>query len=319
MEAVLGHPYLRVWAVQCLEQLKLAGAGAGNVEAHTGPVRDLATNLGYLGAFAAAVAARAGMGAMVTVPVIEGAVHLPALGRLVLGPPERTWPAAGEPDAAHVSVIINAVIIGVGESCWTLDRAALLAGTARADAVPGNTRTAEWQPVRMLRAGGFCVALDDIDPYRDSGSWPAAPRLTAAEAARWQREFEAAWEKIEREHMAYAPALAAGLTTLTPLTAIPGGPGVSAVARHAFGAVGRVGACRARWTLPAAHPGVSAREARRDSRPLRPLQPSRRPHLSAAVGRRQRPDRRTPAGRLCATGRHGLLAREPAAGDRGRG
>ena len=44
--------------------------------------------------------------------------------------------------------------------------AALLAGTARAER-PGNTRTAEWQPVRMLRAGSFRVALDDTDPYRD--------------------------------------------------------------------------------------------------------------------------------------------------------
>ena len=241
MEAVLGHPYLRVWAVQCLEQLKRAGPGPGNGngngEAHTGPVRDLATNLGYLGAVAAAVAARAGMGAMVTVPVIEQAVHLPALGRLVLGPPERAWPAADEQDAARVSVIINAVIIRVGESCWTLDRAALLAGTARADVAPGSTRAAEWQPVRMLRAGGFHTVLDDTDPYRDCGSWPAAPRLTAAEAARWQHDFAAAWQEIEREHSVYAPALAVGLTTLTPLTAVPDRPGVSSVARHAFGAV----------------------------------------------------------------------------------
>jgi uncharacterized protein len=235
MEAVLGHPYLRVWTVQCLEQLRLTGTWNG--EAPARPVRDLATNLGYLGAVAAAVAARAGMGAMVTVPVIEQAVHLPALGRLVVGPPERAWPAAGEPETARVSVIINAVIIRVGESCWTIDRAALLTGTARADAVPGNTRAAEWQPVRMLRAGGFHAVLDDTDPYRDCGSWPAAPRLTTAEAARWQRDFDAAWQEIEREHTAYAPALAAGLTTLTPLTAVPDRPGVSSVARHAFGAV----------------------------------------------------------------------------------
>ena len=39
------------------------------------------------------------------------------------------------------------------------------------------------------------------------------------------------------EHTAYAPALAAGLTTLTPLTPGPDGRGASAVARHAFGAV----------------------------------------------------------------------------------
>jgi uncharacterized protein len=235
IEAILSHPYLRVWAVRCLEQLKLAGPGNG--EAHTGPVRDLATNLSYLGAVAAAAAARAGLGGMVTVPVIEQAVHLPTLGRLILGPAERAWPSAGQPDAARVSVIVNAVIIRVGESCWTLDRAALLAGMARADAVPGNTRAAEWQPVRMLCAGSFRVMLDDTDPYRDFGSWPAAPRLSAAEAARWQRDFEAAWQEIERDHIVYAPALAAGLATLTPLTAVPDRPGVSSVARQAFGAV----------------------------------------------------------------------------------
>jgi uncharacterized protein len=233
--AALGHPYLRVWAVRCLEQLRRAAAG--NCESQTLSRRDLGTNLGYLGAVAAVGAARAGMGAMVTIPVIEAAVHLPALGRLVLGPEEGAWPGGREPEAARVSVITNAVIIRVGESCWTLDRAALLAGTARPDAVPGNTRTGDWQPVRTLRADGFRMALDDIDPYRDCTPWPSAPRLTAAGAARWQSDFEAAWQHIEREHTAYAAAMAAGLTTLTPLTAAADGSEASAVARHAFGAV----------------------------------------------------------------------------------
>jgi uncharacterized protein len=233
LETVLGHPYLRIWAIRCLEKLDRA---AGNLDSQDGPTRDLAATLGYLGALAAAGAARAGMGAILTVPVRDASVDLPALGRLVLSPETRSWPVAGEHETAQVSVITNAVIVRVGESCWTLDRAALLAGTARAEAASGNTRTGEWQPVRMLRAGGVRVALDDIDPYRDCGSWRPARRLTAAEAARWQRDFEAAWQAIEREHAAYAPALAAGLTTLTPLTAVPGGRLASAMGRHAFGA-----------------------------------------------------------------------------------
>ena len=233
LETVLGHPYLRVWAVRCLDRLKLTATGSG--EGQTGTSRALTADLGYLGAIAAAGAARAGMGAMITVPVIEAAVPLPALGRLVLAPGEGAWPAAEEPETALISVITNAVIISVGESCWTLDRTALLAGTARADAVSGNTRAAEWQPVRMLRASGFRLALDDIDPYRGCAPWPAAPRLSAPEAAWWTREFETAWDEIE--HQAYAPALAAGLTTLTPLAPGPDGRGASAVARHAFGAV----------------------------------------------------------------------------------
>ena len=234
LDAVLGHPYLRIWAIRCLEQLDQAAAG--NPGSQAGRTRDLAATLGYLAALAAAGATRAGMRAILTVPVRDASVGLPALGRLVLSPEKGAWPGAGEQETARVSVITNAVLVRVGESCWTLDRAALLAGTARADAAPGNTRTGEWQPVRMLRAGGVRVALDDIDPYRDCGSGPPARRLTATEAARWQRDFEAAWLEIQRKHTTYAPALAAGLTTLTPLAAVPGGRQPSAVGRHAFGA-----------------------------------------------------------------------------------
>src|SRR5262249_40146371 len=65
----------------------------------------------------------------------------------------------------------------------------------------------------------------------------AAPRLTDSEFARWQRCFLAAWREIEREHGAYAPALAEGLTTLMPLAVARGGREGSAAARHAFGAL----------------------------------------------------------------------------------
>ncbi len=230
LEAVLGHPYLRVWAVHCLEQLNLAGDGP------PGQDLDLQDALGYLGAVAAVAAACAGTGALVRVPVIEESVHLPTLGRLLLGLQEEAGGTVACPGMARVSVISNSVIIRVGESCWTLDRAALLAGMGHAAAAPGNSRSGEWQPVRMLRAGGVRVALDDIDPYRDCGSWPPAPRLTATEAARWQRDFEAAWQEIQQKHAPYAPALAAGLTTLTPAADIPGRRQPSALGRHAFGA-----------------------------------------------------------------------------------
>ena len=110
---------------------------------------------------------------------------------------------------ARVSVISNAVIIRAGESCWTLDRAALLAGMGCADAAPGNSRSGEWQPVRLLRAGSLRVALDDTDLYRGCGQWPVAPRLPDAEAGAWEREFQAACQEIGTQHVAYAPALAA--------------------------------------------------------------------------------------------------------------
>jgi uncharacterized protein len=95
-----------------------------------------------------------------------------------------------------------------------------------------------WEPVRVLTAPGIGVALEDTDPYRDCHQWPVAPRLTDEQFAEWQRGFAIAWREIQTHHPAYAPALAAGLTTLMPLAAGSDGSDVSAAARHGFGAVG---------------------------------------------------------------------------------
>ena len=202
-DAAAAHPYVRVWAVRCLEQLKTSEPG-------------LAAMLGHLGAIAAVAALRAGAQASVTVPVIGGAVHLPTLGRLLVG---------DERDAAAVTVAGDAVAIVAGDRRWDL------AATAE-DGGPAG-----WQPVRRLRAPGICVALEDTDPYRDCHQWRAAPRLADSEFARWQRCFEEAWQEIERDHPAYAPAIATGLSVLMPLSAGPPGRDISASARHAFGAV----------------------------------------------------------------------------------
>ena len=85
LAVTLGHPYLRAWAVRCLEQLRAARPRPGAV-APVRSTRQLAADLGHLGAVAAAAAARGRMAAAVTVPVVDAAVHLPTLGRLVLGP-----------------------------------------------------------------------------------------------------------------------------------------------------------------------------------------------------------------------------------------
>ena len=225
---LLDHPYLRAWAVRCVEQLRVAAARPNTAE------------LGHLSAVAAAAAARGRLGAAVTVPVLDGAVHLPTLGRLVLGPDQGDGTAEGAAATAAtaaVSVISNAVIIRVDESCWTLALAGLLAGEPCSVPARGSSRSGDWQPVRMLRAPGWCLVLEDTDPYRDGQQWSAAPRLTAAEVAGWQRDFQLAWQQIEGDYLACAPALAAGLTRLTPLLASPDGPPVSAVNRQAFGAV----------------------------------------------------------------------------------
>jgi uncharacterized protein len=251
LNAVLSHPYVRVWAVRCLGQLRPAGSGPGgsgpgDADQATEP-QALTAELGHLAGIAAAAAARARVGAAVTVPVLDGAVHLPTLGRLVLGAQTGTGlagPGSGSAgsgpagfETAGVSVISNAVIIRVDEACWTLNLGELLAGEACAAPVTGTSRPAEWQPVRILQGPGYRMVLEDTDPFRDCYHRPAATRLTETEFTRWQQGLRAAWPEIERHHQAHAASLAAGLSTLMPLAAPQDGREVTAAARTSFGAV----------------------------------------------------------------------------------
>jgi uncharacterized protein len=238
IDTVLGHPYLRVWAVRCLDRLGRLGAGRAGGAEHDDD-RSLAADLGHLTAIAAAVAIRGRARALLTVPVVDGAVHLPGLGRLAVAPRDEAQ-AVLEVDADWVRV-------GLGPGIWRLSRPRVLAGDALTaepclaegvlDAVGSGPRPV-WEPVRTLTAPGIRVALEDTDPYRDCHQWPAAPRVTDEEFADWQRRFALAWREIQTHHPAYAPALAAGLTTLMPLAAAPTGSDVSAAARHGFGAIG---------------------------------------------------------------------------------
>jgi uncharacterized protein len=236
LDAVLAHPYVRVWAVRCLDQLKPArpSRDGGNRES-SGP--GLAADLGHLGAIAAVAAMRASVKADVTVPVVDAAIHLPTLGRLAVGRDTATRDGSAEPEAASIVVADGTVTIRAGESHWEMAVADLLAGQPDAMTVAAAGRPADWQPVRLLRATGISVALEDTDPYRDCHQWPATARLTDAEFAAWQRSFEEAWDEISQHHPPYAPALAAGLSVLMPLSPGPEGKDVSATARHAFGAV----------------------------------------------------------------------------------
>jgi uncharacterized protein len=236
LDTVLAHPYVRAWAVRCLEQLRAAASSDAAGERAAGEPA-LAAGLCHLGAIAAAAAIRAKSDAAVTVPVLDGAVHLPTLGRLVIGPAEAGGRASDGPGEAAVTVAGDTVTVLAGGSRWDLAAAALLAGEPGTVTVQENQGQAVWQPVRLLRAPGICVALEDTDPYRDCHQWPAAPRLADPEVARWQRSFADAWQEICRDHQAYGPALEAGLTVLMPLSAGPPGRDISATARHAFGAV----------------------------------------------------------------------------------
>ena len=231
---VLRHPFVRVWARNCLELLRPALA---RPEGHpTRTAQGTVADLGYLCAIAAAAAVRARVPATLSVPVVDNAVHLPTLGRLSLGASPDSPPADGELNSATVKVLSDTVTIQAGRAICTLGIADLLSG--KPGAGTGDGRTGAWQPVRMLRAPGICVALEDTDPYRDCHPWPAAARLDDAEFARWQAVFQEAWQEIGRDHGGYEAGIAAGLTSLVPLTGAQDGRNISTVSRHAPGAVG---------------------------------------------------------------------------------
>ncbi|MBW8804774.1 MAG: FxsB family radical SAM/SPASM domain protein [Catenulisporales bacterium] len=192
LHEVLGHPYTAVWALRCLDD---AQSGHADPE-----------DFAHLAALAAAIAVRAGADAEIDVPVRRGAVHLPTLGRLVVGA------GAGASMRLRIS----------GGVCDAFSRPA-------------------WQPVRrvslpMFASGG--IAVEDTDPFRRCHHWEVTRRLPDADADAWLRTVPKAWDILARDHHAYAPGIAAGLSTIVPLMPSPSGRDVSSTARRAYGAIG---------------------------------------------------------------------------------
>ena len=201
LNLVLAHPYVRAWAEHCLR---------------VGEAATLPAGAAHLAAIAAAAATRSGVQVETAVPVVDGYVHLPTLGRLRVGKMSRS---------AEITIGGDAFMVRTAGKKWEVDRA---------DAVPGK----DWEPIRELRSGRFSVRLEDTDPYRDCHQWQATPRLADGDVDRWQQLFAVAWRLIESEYPAYADGLAVGLSTIMPLAAGPADRDVSAAARQAFGAVG---------------------------------------------------------------------------------
>jgi len=204
---VLGHPYIRPWAEECLRAAHHDGASLPQAGERPG--------LGHLASIAAAAAIRAGARAEVAVPISAGYAYLPTLGRLRVGSGETATVAS---DALGFEVQANS-------GKWRID-------------LDSPDVVSAWEPVRVLRAGRLSVRLEDTDPYRGCHQWPIAPRLSEVSVAAWQEQLAIAWDLIERDYPGYAPGIAAGLSTITPLANGEPGREISAAARPAFGAVG---------------------------------------------------------------------------------
>ncbi|MFJ5217050.1 FxsB family cyclophane-forming radical SAM/SPASM peptide maturase [Streptomyces sp. NPDC088354] len=201
VDTVLAHPYVRPWARHCLET---GGDGGADVA-------------GLAEVAAASLVRSAGRyGATVRVPVRDGAVRLPGLGRVLVG--------AADGEEAEVAADAGGFRVSAA------GRTLRIAAQGPADAW--------WHPVRRVGPAGWTVALEDTDPYRDAHQWPPVSRQDESEVKAWHEDLVAAWDFLGGELPRYVPGLAAGLGTITPLVPPGDGSDVSGAARQAFGAVG---------------------------------------------------------------------------------
>jgi len=208
VETVLAHPYVRAWAVRCLEP---AADPDGFPLSGTGPV---AEDYAHLASITASAYLHAGQPGTLTLRARDGLVHLPGIGALRV-PPTATEAVVDVISEQHITV-----------SCDD--------GTRSVDLLDPE---ADWLPVRRLEADGLSVAFDDLDPYRSCHGL-AAPRLSDADFGRWRDSFPQAIAFADDHLPRYAGGLRSGLGTVMPMVAPVDGSYRSAAARHAFGAVG---------------------------------------------------------------------------------
>ncbi|MEU5715234.1 radical SAM/SPASM protein FxsB, inactivated metallohydrolase extension form [Streptomyces sp. NPDC020403] len=202
LDRVLAHPYTRTWLLDVLE-----GLDADRDDAVDGALR--------LPSYVAAAAVRAGLDLTVEVGYREGGLFLPTLGELWVGGP-------GEAGSVRVRAAGDGFVVRAGDGTETR--------------VSPGAHSPRWLPVRHIDPGGSegpRLALDDLDPYRDCFTAPAAPRLGRAEAGRWSAAVTEAWKLLRDAAPADAADAAGGLTTITPLV-----PGRNAKRPHGYGTVG---------------------------------------------------------------------------------
>jgi HEXXH motif-containing protein len=203
VDPLLCHPPVGAWAIRAWCDLR-----RGNV-----------LDWGYLAALAAAAALLAGMECSIEVPLTNGGVFLPLLGRIhptfeetVKIAVVRSWPHGGK----------------------------ILAGDVRVP-IPSDPRhdSDSWSGLRRLTVNSegtsTAFVLDDLDPYRLPGARTTG-HLNAVDVAMWYRTLSDAWALLVANHPEIAQEIAAGVTVLVPLHS-PAGHQVSATSRHSFGAV----------------------------------------------------------------------------------
>jgi HEXXH motif-containing protein len=206
VDTVLNYPPVGSWARSTIRMLSSA-----EMSERAAPAQ--------LAAIAAAAALRAGISWSGEIPVRDGAVMFPSVGKIVVPSGHSSWVRVVTHDGA-------AEVTGHG---WKLKLSAPLCADQ-----------AGWQGLRSLYATSagkeVRILIEDLDSYRAPDSANIGSRLPAAHFGQWQSVFTAAWDLLVGHHGQVADEFALMIRAFTPL--IPPARGqVSATSRQTFGSI----------------------------------------------------------------------------------
>jgi HEXXH motif-containing protein len=204
--SALGLPHFGSWAHDCLARL----------DAGRPP------DYGYLAAFAAAVAVRLGIGFDdLAVPVREGCVVLPGLGRLLAAGPGEWISLSSDGERLRVAELYDVECIALTPDDGT------------------DSGVPHWRGTPLVRAASagqtWEVLIEDSDVHLDRFALPMHTALDADVIVAWRDRIQSAWELLVRHHSWAAEPIAAGVSVIVPL--IPRSALDSATSPAAFGAI----------------------------------------------------------------------------------
>ena len=203
---LLSLPHFSAWAHDCLLRLD------------QGQVPDF----GYLATAAVSAAIRSGVQFELDVPVRDGHVLLPGLGRLSVSGRSSWLRLSGDGQQLHGDVL-------------TVPYAVLTPDDGSSGSVP------YWRGTALARAMAdgqtWNVLLETADRYLDRYALPMSAELRAEEAAAWRQNIQSAWQLLVRSHGWASGPIGDGVSVIVPLIPRSDNDLESATTPSAFGAI----------------------------------------------------------------------------------
>lgn len=207
---LLALPNFGLWAYECLIGLR------------TRTKQPDAADIGHLAAFAAVAALRTRQHCHLRLPVRDGVIHLPTLGRV-------TVPSGTGMSWADFVSDSHGAIVASGSHELRLP--------AASSGIPGAQG---WTPAYSVAARsnglGIRLSLEDSDPFLARLA-PSPCPISSDLVQEWQQRLTETWKLLTRFHKDVALGLAGTLTTIVPSSELEPGQPITATSGWAWGAV----------------------------------------------------------------------------------